>query len=223
MVPYALWGWYSVFVNETKKVPLFRAYLSRKPSGLILVTVLSTLLPRPLFRMYPAELGEAVAVGRAIRHALIFVLKFDQSRVEHGVDHPVMPPHADHQREYEHDCDGPKHCGEVEENFQHGSPHVMQHASQHAAVSDRQQTGADGYAVKDGHGSVFHLVENANGNNLKRESSDEPRPPFVVPVKVNPKPVNLACNDANANNHPLPAPQPTQHLRLRVVWQGLLG
>jgi hypothetical protein len=160
MVPYVLWGWYSVFVNETKKVPLFRAYLSRKPSGLLLVTVLSTLLPRPLFRMYPAELGEAVAVGRAIHHALVFVLKLDQSRVEHGVDHAVMPPHADHQREDEHDCERPKHCGEVEEIFQHGSPHVVQHASQHTAVSSAEQEGVGGYAVKDGHGSVVPRANN---------------------------------------------------------------
>lgn len=56
--------------NEEPPVPLFRAYIRRKPSGLLLVTVLSTLLPRPLFRMYPAELGEVAAVERSILHAL---------------------------------------------------------------------------------------------------------------------------------------------------------
>ena len=138
-------------VNSSKncvEVALFRAYIRRKPSGLLLVTVLSTLLPRPVFRTYPREIGEAVAVGRATSHALVVVLKSEHARVKLGVNHPMMPPHADHQREDEHDCERPKRRGKVEEKFQHSSPHDVQHARQHSAVSSAEKAGVDGYAVK---------------------------------------------------------------------------
>lgn len=141
---------------------LFRAYLRRKPSGLLLVTVLSTLLPRPVFRTYPREIGEAVAVERATSHALVVVLKSEHARVKLGVNQPVMPPHADQQSANECDCQPAQYRGEVEDIFQHGSPHGLHQPCQNAEVDDEQQEGTDGYAVK-------------------------------------------------------------QHLRLRVVWQGLLG
>lgn len=126
----------------------FRAYLRRKPGGLILVTVLSTLLPRPLFRMYPADIGEAVAVERATSHALVVVLKLERARVKLGVNQPVMPPHADQQSANECDCQPAQYRGEVEEIFQHGSPHGLHQPCEHAAVRSNQQAGAEGYAVK---------------------------------------------------------------------------
>ena len=148
--------------EHAKSVPLFRAYLRRKPSGLLLVTVLSTLLPRPLFRSYPLDIGEAAAVERSVGHALVVVLKSEHARVKLGVNHPVMPPHADQQSADECDCQPANNHSKVKEIFQHGSPHCLHQPCQNAAVSSDQQEGADGYAVK-------------------------------------------------------------QHLRLRVVWQGLLG
>lgn len=48
----------------------FRAYLSPRPGGRLLVTVLSPLLAAPLYRSYPADMGEAAAVARAVGHAL---------------------------------------------------------------------------------------------------------------------------------------------------------
>ena len=109
------------------------------------MTAQSTQLPRPVFRTYPLEIGEAVAVERATYHALVVV---EHARVKLGVNQPVMPPHADHQREDEHDCERPKRCGEVEEIFQHGSPHGLHQPCQNAAVGSDQQEGAEGYAVK---------------------------------------------------------------------------
>ena len=126
----------------------FRAYLSRKPRGLLLVTVQSTQLPRPVFRTYPREIGEAVAVERATSHALVVVLKSEHARVKLGVNHPVMPPHADQQREDEHNGQPAQYRGEVEEKFQHGSPHGLHQPCELAAVSSEEQAGAEGYAVK---------------------------------------------------------------------------
>lgn len=146
MVPCAAQGWYSVFVNETKPASvLFRAYIRRKPSGLLLVTVLSTLLPRPLFRSYPLGIGEAAAVERSVGHALV-VLKC--VRPVHTVDHLVVSPHADNHRDTESNSQTTnQHC-EVKDVFQHSSPHGLHQPCQHAAVSSEEQEGADGYAVK---------------------------------------------------------------------------
>ena len=126
----------------------FRAYLSRKPGGLILVTVQSTQLPRPVFRTYPREIGEAVAVERATSHALVVVLKSEHARVKLGVNHPVMPPHADQQSANECDCQPAQYRGEVKSVFQHGSPHGLHQPCQNAEVGSEEQAGADGYAVK---------------------------------------------------------------------------
>ena len=126
----------------------FRAYLSRKPGGLLLVTVLSTLLPRPVFRSYPLDIGEAVAVERATSHALVVVLKSEHALVKLGVNHPMMPPHADKQREDECDHQPAQYRGEVKGVFQHGSPHGLHQPCTDAAVRSEEQEGADGYAVK---------------------------------------------------------------------------
>ena len=112
------------------------------------MTAQSTQLPRPLFRSYPREIGEAVAVERATSHALVVVLKSEHARVKLGVNHPVMPPHADQQSANECDCQPAQYRGEVEEIFQHSSPHGLHQPCEHAAVRSDQQEGAEGYAVK---------------------------------------------------------------------------
>ena len=146
MVPCAAQGWYSVFVNETKPASvLFRAYIRRKPSGLLLVTVLSTLLPRPVFRSYPLDIGEAAAVERSVGHALVVV---EHARVKLGVNHPVMPPHADQQSANENDGQPANNHSEVKSVFQHYSPHGLHQPCEHAAIRSEEQAGADGYAVK---------------------------------------------------------------------------
>ena len=135
-------------VNSSKncvEVALFRAYIRRKPSGILLVTVLSTLLPRPLFRSYPLDIGEAAAVERSVGHALVVV---EHARVKLGVNHPMMPPHADKQREDECYCQPAQYRGKVKSVFQHSSPHGLHQPCEHAAVSSEEQAGADGYAVK---------------------------------------------------------------------------
>lgn len=50
----------------------FRAYISPK-RGRLLVTVLSPLLPSPLYRSYPADMGAGAAVERAVGHAAAIV------------------------------------------------------------------------------------------------------------------------------------------------------
>ena len=133
-------------VNSSKncvEVALFRAYIRRKPSGLLLVTVLSTLLPRPLFRSYPLDIGEAAAVGKSVKHALEAL----------GCALPCGPEYehrnAD-KREEQHAAEGHgefKQLGGRKE-FKHDSPHGLHQPCQHAAVRSDQQTGAEGYAVK---------------------------------------------------------------------------
>ena len=79
---------------------------------------------------------------------LVVVLKSEYARVKLGVNHPVMPPHADQQREDECDCQPANNHSKVKSVFQHDSPHGLHQPCQHAAVSSDQQAGVDGYAVK---------------------------------------------------------------------------
>lgn len=51
----------------------FRAYLSPRPGGRFLVTVLSPLLSAPLYRSYPSDMGADAAVERAVGHAAAIV------------------------------------------------------------------------------------------------------------------------------------------------------
>ena len=76
MVPLAALGLYSVCVQNTHSTntPItFRAYLSPRPGGRFLVTVLSPLLAAPLHRNYPADMGADAAVERAVGHAAAIV------------------------------------------------------------------------------------------------------------------------------------------------------
>ena len=57
-----------------KSAPLtFRAYISPRPGNRFLVTVMSPLLPAPLHRNYPADMGADAAVERAVGHAAAIV------------------------------------------------------------------------------------------------------------------------------------------------------
>ena len=51
----------------------FRAYLSPRRNGRLLVTVMSPLLGAPLHRNYPADMGADAAVERAVGHAAAIV------------------------------------------------------------------------------------------------------------------------------------------------------
>jgi len=182
------------------------------------VTAQSTLLPRPVFRTYQREIGEAVAVERATSHALVVVLKSEHARVKLGVNHPVMPPHADQQSANECDCQPANNHSKVKDVFQHGSPHDAKRRPKNAAVRSEEQAGADGYAVNGGHGSVLERVKVV-------EERAEPQPNIDAynPLVIDCRPQNTNSEHcASKSTSPVPAPQPTQHLRLRVVWQGLL-
>ena len=85
---------------------------------------------------------------RSVGHARVVVLKSEHARVKLGVNHPMMPPHADKQREYECDCQPAQDRGEVKSVFQHSSPHGLHQPREHAAVRSEEQEGAEGYAVK---------------------------------------------------------------------------
>ena len=191
----------------------FRAYLSRKPGGLILVTVQSTQLPRPLFRSYPLDIGEAVAVERATSHALVVVLKSEHARVKLGVHHPMMPPHADKQGPNECDCQPAQYRGEVKSVFQHGSPHGLHQPREHAAVRSEEQAGVDGCAVNGGH-LALHSVNDCISEIHAPHSKVESPNPCMLGAAVDRR--------RTEHQHAEQNPQPTQHLRLRVVWQGLL-
>ena len=79
---------------------------------------------------------------------LVVVLKSEYSRVKLGINHPVMPPHADQQCANECYCQPAQYRGEVKSVFQHGSPHGLHQPCQNAEVDDEQQAGAKCYAVK---------------------------------------------------------------------------
>ena len=149
---------------------------------------------------------------------LVVVLKSEYARVKLGVNHPVMPPHADQQSANECDCQPAQYRGEVKDVFQHGSPHGLHQPREHAAIRSEEQESADGYAVNGGHGSVLERVKVV-------EERAEPQPnidaynPLVIDCRPQ-NPCSEHCTSKSAS--PVPSPQPTQHLRLRVVWQGLL-
>lgn len=63
--------------TSASPVPTVRAYLKRLPSGAYRVTVLAPSLPRPVFRSYPADTGEAQAVARAVGRALEKLVGYD--------------------------------------------------------------------------------------------------------------------------------------------------
>lgn len=48
---------------------IFRASITPK-RGRLLVKVVTPLLPKPLYRSYPPEIGEVAAVERAVGHAV---------------------------------------------------------------------------------------------------------------------------------------------------------
>ena len=79
---------------------------------------------------------------------LVVVLKSEHARVKLGVNHPMMPPHADQQSANECDCQPAQYRGEVKSVFQHPSPHGLHQPCNHDAVRSEEQESADGYAVK---------------------------------------------------------------------------
>lgn len=209
MVPCAAQGWYSVFVNETKPASvLFRAYIRRKPSGLLLVTVLSTLLPRPLFRSYPLDIGEAAAVERSVGHALDLLPTVNV--VAAKPLHCALPCgpedescHAD-KREEQHAAEG---NGEFKQLW---CGDEFEHCSQPPNFYD--QIGSD-------KNQEAHQNESETSNAKTVEKRNEPI------RHCSPHGLHQPCNNAAIRSEEQEGADGyavKQHLRLRVVWQGLL-
>ncbi|MBB5143929.1 hypothetical protein HNQ38_002029 [Desulfovibrio intestinalis] len=55
-------------MSESETI-LFRASITPK-RGRLLVKVVTPLLPKPLYRSYPPEIGEVAAIERAVGHAV---------------------------------------------------------------------------------------------------------------------------------------------------------
>ena len=158
---------------------------------------------------------------RSVRHALVVVLKSEHARVKLGVNHPMMPPHADKQREDECYCQPAQYRGEVKDVFQHGSPHGLHQPRNHAAVSSEEQEGAEGYAVNGGHLAASQLVsevQEAPHEGCTKQNIDK-----LMCCGITNAAFNKEAGAASSAQTPQQSPEePTQHLRLRVVWQGLL-
>lgn len=250
---------------------LFRAYIRRKPSGLLLVTVLSAALPRPVFRMYPADIGEAAAVERSVGHAMCALKKCAPSKGQQG-DNPCFKTafprcHEQHEGypdnigEHSHallptvnvviaeplagtlpcfaeqgdkrNDEGNKQCDSesceklkrLELNPQikgfHLSPHGLHQPCNQAAVRSEEQAGAEGYAVKDGHLAASQLVsevQEAPHEGCSKQNMDKLMRCVITNVAFDKE--HRAASSAQTPQQSSEAS--TQHLRLRVVWQGLL-
>ena len=111
--------WYPFPMPDCDSVPIqtVRVYLKRLPSGALRLTVLSPSLPRPVFRMYPADVGEAEAVARAVGRALSIRVNAEQSdqRNNAEAEHKVHALPAS-------GVDGCGHHGPEEAHHRHGQP-----------------------------------------------------------------------------------------------------
>lgn len=235
--------------EHAQSVPLFRAYIRRKPSGLLLVTVLSTLLPRPLFRMYPAELGEAEAVERSVGHALETLHQRapdkceqrDKSRFNAVLAAPDEAPEDDSNKSNRQShallpavnvvAAEPLHrslpCG-PEHEHSHADKREEQHASE--GNGEFKQLGCDD-EVEHGSPPLNQPQEYAD---YRRESSDIHEPYTDVDLRRctlyrgvhdSPHGLHQPRTDAAVRSEEQAGAEGyavKQHLRLRVVWQGLL-
>ena len=152
---------------------------------------------------------------------LVVVLKSEHALVKLGVNHPMMPPHADQQGPNECDCQPANNHSEVKSVLQHGSPHGLHQPCNNAAVRSEEQAGAEGYAVKGGHLAASQLVsavQEAPHEGCSKQNIDKLMCCGITNAAFN-KEAGAACRAQTPQQSPEAS---TQHLRLRVVWQGLL-
>ena len=210
MVPYAAQGWYPVFVNELKPASvLFRAYLSRKPSGLLLVTVLSTLLPRPLFRMYPAELGEAAAVERSVGHALESLHQRTPNKCQQRDKRRLNAVFA-----------APDETPKDNSNKSNRQSHSLLTAVNVVAAEPLHSALPCGPEHEHGHADKREEQHASEGHSEFKQLGGLEKFQHSSPHGLH-QPCELAAvrsdQQAGAEGYAV-----KQHLRLRVVWQGLL-
>ncbi|MPN37166.1 hypothetical protein SDC9_184682 [bioreactor metagenome] len=188
---------------------LFRAYLSRKPSGLLLVTVLSTLLPRPVFRSYPLDIGEAAAVERSVGHARCALKKCAPSKGQQG-DNPCFKTafprcHEQHEGYADNVCEHshallPAVNVVAAEPLHRALPCWPQHEHRDADKREEQHA-AEGYGEFKQFGGRKEFQHNS------------------------PHGLHQPCNQAAVRSDQQAGAEGyavKQHLRLRVVWQGFL-
>lgn len=192
---------------------LFRAYVKRLPSGVFRVTVLSAALPRPVFRSYPLDIGEAVAVERSVGHALELLPAVN---VVIADTHPCTLPTTPHGNDrVETNCaeQAESSYPDVKHELRHGSPHRLHQPCNNAAVSSEEQEGTDGYAVKSGHLALYSVNDCISEIHAPHSQVESPTPRML----------DIAVDRRRTEHqHAEQSPQPTPHLTLRVVWQGLL-
>lgn len=182
---------------------LFRAYIRRKPSGLLLVTVLSAALPRPLFRSYPLDIGEAAAVERSVGHAMCALKKCAPSKGQQR-DNPCFKAAF-------------PRCNEQNEGY---PDNIGEHS--HALLP------AVNVVVAQPLTSPFPAAPHGNdGINCNGAEHDKSEYPDVKHVLRHGSPHGLhrPCNQATVRSDQQEGAEGyavKQHLRLRVVWQGLL-
>lgn len=243
--------------EHAQSVPLFRAYLSRKPGGLLLVTVQSTQLPRPLFRMYPAELGEAAAVERSVWHAMYALKKCAPSKGQQGNNpcfktafprcnkqhegypdnvcennHALLPavnvvaaepltgalPASQHRNDRvdAHCAEQTEYCDtDVEDVLRHGSPPIK--PAESCTVCDYEPHSCACTSCPCG----FKISPNSEGY---EHHDAEQRVNFMQ--HGSPHGLHQPCQHAAVDDEQQACADGyavKQHLRLRVVWQGLLS
>lgn len=229
MVPLAAPGLYFVSVREkpSAETPFqtVRVYLKRLPSGAYRVTVLSPSLPRPVFRMYPAGTSEAEAVARAVGRAL----SLGDANTEqecHRRDETCLNPVATCANDVAKDK-GHQHCGKsshLPPPFPCGGQQTAdsQHGAEQHEVSPVELATHSCDEVMQ-HGLVLHFGEALNKNACPQPNVDSVDPACLERRIDNEKQEHRA----GENLTPVAFKDPTQHrrppLRLRVLWQGLLG
>lgn len=232
MVPLAAPGLYFVSVREkpSAETPFqtVRVYLKRLPSGAYRVTVLSPSLPRPVFRMYPAECSEVEAVARAVGRALS--LGDAEAEQEcHRRDETCLNPVATCANDVPEDK-GHQNCG----NSSHLSspfPRCEQQPADEQRYAHHAETAPVELVAHRGNEVMQHwLVPAPVGcSTHNADNNASPSPPRIRLSQEKQK-VETAT-EGTKRYSPLTAEQrateiATPHrrppLRLRVLWQGLL-
>lgn len=234
---------------------LFRAYLSRKPSGLLLVTVLSTLLPRPVFRSYPLDIGEAAAVERSVGHAMCALKKCAPSKGQQG-DNPCFKTafprcHEQHEGYADNVCEHshallPAVNVVAAEPLHRALPCWPQHEHRDADEGEEQHAaeGHGEFKQLGGWDEIEHGSPQLECADTKKECYDRNKTRLKPIAACADKVAKHKGHNDTAFQHSSPhgLHQPCQHaairseqqegadgyavkqhLRLRVVWQGLLS
>lgn len=219
--------------NEELPVPLFRAYIRRKPSGLLLVTVLSAALPRPVFRSYPLDIVEAAAVERSVGHAMYALKKCAPSKCQQS-DNPcfktVFPCcHEQHEGYSDNSCEQnhsllPAVNVVTSEALHRALPCGPEDEHGHADKCEEQHT-AEGHSEFKQLGG-WEKFQHGSPPRLQQDCAEHPlQPPVKFTQHGSPHGLHQPCTDAAVRSDQQAGAEGyavKQHLTLRVVWQGLL-